>query len=108
MSLRHYILEPDGTVKAVPLLVWARWFEDSDKRRIAQIVIGEARVSTVFLGLDHRFSLEGPPILFETMVFGGALDGEMERYTTLEAAKAGHAAMVARIRAQPTRHYGDA
>ena len=32
-------------------------------------------ISTVFLGIDHNFNLEGPPLLFETMIFGGIKDG---------------------------------
>lgn len=55
-----------------------------------------ARVSTVWLGLNHRYG-EGPPLIFETMVFGNAgwsLEVDSERYATLEEAKAGHEAMV--------------
>jgi hypothetical protein len=54
------------------------------------------RVSTVFLGLDHAFR-GGPPVLWETMVFGGVLDGEMDRYTSKAAAFAGHQAMCRRV-----------
>ena len=56
-------------------------------------------VSTVFLGLDHRFSDvdSNTPIIFETLVFNGEFNGEMERYTTVEAAKQGHAIMVAKV-----------
>lgn len=60
--------------------------------------IGPARVSTVFLGLDHNFGGDGPPILFETMVFGGPLTDEMERYVTWDEAAAGHKAMCERVR----------
>ena len=54
-------------------------------------------MSTVFLGLNHAVSENGPPLLFETMVFGGQLDSEQERYTTWEEAELGHSAMVARV-----------
>ena len=53
-------------------------------------------VSTVWLGMDHSFG-DGPPLIFETMVFGGELDQECDRYTTEEQAQQGHAAMVARV-----------
>lgn len=59
--------------------------------------IGASTVSTVFLGLDHAHN-GGPPVLWETMVFGGDLDGEQERYTSRADAVAGHAAMVARVK----------
>lgn len=63
-------------------------------------VIADVIVSTVFLGLDHRRGADGPPILFETMVFGGALNGEQERYSTWEEAQTGHDAMVARVKGE--------
>lgn len=89
-----YIL--DGH-KAVPadLMTWARWLEKGD-RIVAKTEIAHVSVSTVFLGLNHNFG-GGPPLLFETMVFGGPLDQEMERYVTWEQAEAGHAAMVERV-----------
>lgn len=46
-------------------------------------------VSTVWLGLDHGY-WGGPPIIFETMIFGGILDGEMGRYATVAQARRGH------------------
>jgi hypothetical protein len=52
----------------------------------------------VFLGLDHRFGGSGPPLLFETMIFGGPLDEEMWRYSSWDAAEAGHAAAVRKAR----------
>jgi len=77
---------------------WALWFRDAD-RGVAETAVGEARVSTVFLGIDH--GLGGPPLLYETMVFGGPSDGEQQRYGTLEEARAGHEAMVARVMDAP-------
>jgi hypothetical protein len=94
----HFIETEDGGVRAVSLLEWARMFdEDPDKRRVAETLFEGVRVSTVFLGLDHRMTMEGPPILYETMVFGGAMDGEMDRYATRLEALAGHEDMVARV-----------
>lgn len=54
-------------------------------------------VSTVFLALDHQWG-DGPPMLFETMVFGGLLNEEMGRYSTWEQAEEGHKDMVNRVR----------
>lgn len=71
----------------------AEWFE-SDDRIIAQDKVGNVLVSTVFLGIDHNFCNEGAPVLFETMVFGGPLDSEMERYCTRQEAEQGHARML--------------
>lgn len=51
------------------------------------------KVSTVFLGLDHNYE-DGPPILFETMIFGGKHDEYQERYSTWDEAVEGHARAV--------------
>lgn len=46
------------------------------------------RVSTVYLGMDHGFD-NGPPVLWETMVFG--MDDEiMRRYTSRQQAEEGY------------------
>lgn len=46
-------------------------------------------VSTIWLAMDHSFGY-GEPIHWETMVFGGEMDGYQERYTSEEEALAGH------------------
>ena len=100
----HYIL--DGH-QAVPcdLMTWAHWIETAGGvRRVAEKHIGVSRVSTVFLGLNHAFD-DGPPLIFETMVFSGPLAETCERYSTWEEAERGHAEMVSRVlayRAEPT------
>ena len=53
------------------------------------------RVSTVWLGVNHNFTDDGPPIIFETMVFGPKdADEYMQRYSTEDQARAGHAETV--------------
>jgi hypothetical protein len=94
----RYILGPDGAPVPEPdLLTWARWYETAD-RTLARHEGGGGMVSTVFLGLDHAWG-GGKPVLWETLVFGGPLDGEMRRYTSKKDAARGHAEMVARVRA---------
>ena len=67
--------------------------------RVADTYVGTTFwVSTVFLGLDHQFGRGGPPMLFETMIFGDPLDGEMLRCSTWEQAETQHAAMVERVK----------
>jgi len=92
----HFILD---NRKPVPcdLMTWARMMQDAGGRRVAATEIEGSRVSTVFLGLDHSFG-DGPPLLFETLVFGGPLAGEMERCSTWEQAEAQHKAMCARVK----------
>lgn len=80
---------------------WSRRFDPIERRRVGhdQIEVGETvvEVSTVFLGLDHSLG-GGVPMLFETMVFGGAHDQECTRYATWDGAAAGHAGVVREIR----------
>jgi len=67
-------------------------------KRVAEThVTRDIVVSTVFLGLDHAWD-DGPPILWETMVFGGKLDSEQARYRSRRDAEDGHEAMVERVR----------
>lgn len=90
---RWYILRGRQPVPAADVYEWARWYEAA-KRVVAQTKVGTVLVSTVFLGLDHGFSGD-EPLLFETMVFGGPLDGECLRYSNWQQAEDGHAEMVA-------------
>lgn len=87
-----YILNGEGNPVPEPdLLRWAEWFESSGARRVAFTQVSdEVKVSTVFLGLDHNFGMQGPPVLWETMIFGGKHDTEMWRYSSKEDALVGH------------------
>jgi hypothetical protein len=60
-------------------------------KRVAETTIGEAWISTVWIGINSRWSGDGPPIIFETMIFGGPHDGYQYRYSTQDEALAGHA-----------------
>ena len=77
---------------------WSRLFEDNDYRRIGLDTVGQVRVSTVWLGMDHAF-LGGEPEIFETMVFGGDNWIEQDRihYRTEAEALAGHQRIVAEL-----------
>ncbi len=85
---------------------WAALFEqrgsEADDRwwRVGQTQIGDAEISTVWLGLDHNLLGDGPPLIFESMVFGGPLDGEQRRYSTWEKAERGHAQLVKHCKAE--------
>ena len=91
-----YVLEGHKPVPAKSLGEWARLYSDIKNRRVAHDHFGETRVSTVFLAIDHSWG-EGPPILFETMVFGGPLDLEQDRCETWEQAEAMHKRMCERV-----------
>lgn len=95
---RYY--KRDGT-PIESLEEWGNLMEDSNYKIVKQTTIGKVLISTVWLGLDHNFLLKGPPMIFETMVFKGSLDGEQERYETEEQAKTGHEEMIKRVKGEP-------
>jgi hypothetical protein len=96
----RYVLDGHVPLEEPHLLVWGRWLEMAN-RSVADETVGDVRISTVFLGLDHGFGARRP-ILFETMVFGGPLDQECERYATWDEAEEGHRIMRARVIAATT------
>src|SRR5262245_9438306 len=61
--------------------------------------VGDRRVSTVWLGADHSFGLGGPPLYFETAIFGPDEELEIIRTPTEAAAIAAHDQAVAHVRA---------
>ena len=90
----HYILEENNVTfrKAESIEEWADWFEHAHNRLLKQTQCRQSRISTVFLGIDHSFDSDGieDPVLFETMIFGGAYDQFQWRYTTAEEAMNDH------------------
>ena len=94
--MKHYKLEGKEPRPAVDFADWALWF-DTSNRRVAFTQARSVSVSTVFLGTDQALLPDDPPILFETKVFGGSLDGEVRRYATWDEAERGHRETVARI-----------
>jgi hypothetical protein len=95
--IRHYGM--DG--ERLSMREWADKFENTDRHIADEIrVIADEpiRISTVLIGIDHRFFPDqGPPLIFETMVFGGPWDGCAWRYPTKEGALAGHDQVIATV-----------
>jgi hypothetical protein len=98
MSIDYYAR--DGS--PLTLEEWMRLHGDLDYKRVALDTVGDVEVSTVWLGLNHEWDDARPPLYFETMLFG-ALDDEAKgrcwRWTTEEAALAGHERIVTALRA---------
>lgn len=100
----YYILNEDHTVTGVGMQTWSEWYNNPlSSRRVALDHVGSWMISTVFLGIDYSFRGDGPPILFETMVFEhgdvGA-ESEVNRYSTWDDAIQGHQAMVERYKTE--------
>ena len=104
----------DRASRPIQLLEWAHLMEDAAYKRVADTTIEhgshEYWISTVWLGLNHRYG-PGAPLIFETMVFPRLIqplrglatllgerpsfvDEDAERYSTEADALAGHERMV--------------
>ena len=93
----YYVLnENREPVATDDVRAWGAWFADRDRRRVAYWQADDVEVSTVFIGLNHQWG-DGPPLLFETMVFGGKHDDHTERCSTWAEAEAQHASVVAMV-----------
>ena len=72
----------------------AKLHMDYGYRTIGDDYVKGLHISTVWLGISHSFS-GGPPIIFETMVFGAEGQSlKQRRYHTEAEARKGHKEMV--------------
>ena len=85
----YFILDGHEPVECADVIEWEKWVRKAD-RHVAETRKGNIRISTIFMGLNHNFSIGGTPILFETMVFGGKHDDYQERYDSWDRAEEGH------------------
>ena len=85
--------ENHNVIPAANTLEWGEFFNKPD-RIVAATEIGEIRVSTVFLGIDHSWGGD-KPVVFETMIFGGEHDQYQDRCCTWVEAEAMHVKAVA-------------
>ena len=99
--MTYYILDADGEPREATRWEWAHWFEANPSARVVgrTDISGDGQVSTVFLSVDHQWLPSGPPLLYETMIFGGRWDQYQWRWSTRAEAVAGHARIVAALRA---------
>lgn len=96
---RYYKLNENKEPVPVDLFEWANVM--NGERHVGNDFIGDIHVSTVFLGLNHQYG-DGPPLLFETMIFGGDHDNYQERYCTWAEAEEGHKRAVALVNSDNT------
>jgi hypothetical protein len=82
----------------MPLLASARWVDDT---LLYASDGAEIRVSTVFTCMDYARLEDSLPKLWETTIFwpGNSLTGWIHSYTSRPAARAGHKAAVALVKA---------
>jgi len=84
----------DREGRPISMEEWARLREQGNTVAKDDIITKDGRtvlVSTIWLGMDHRFGDDGPPLIFETMVFEQGMAEELcWRYSTEKEAKDGH------------------
>lgn len=86
--------DPDGN--PIDRDTWYERVLNQDDTRVALDRNGSTIVSTVWLGIDlgGAFRHDGPPLIYETMVFSDdEFDGRCERTPTRDAAKLAHLLM---------------
>jgi hypothetical protein len=86
-----YMLRGREVITTESLDEWQE-FMSVRNRIITQNQVGTASVSTTFLGLDFGQD-PAKPLVFETMVFGGPMQGAVTRCSTYDEAEEQHRAM---------------
>lgn len=77
---------------------WVESFNDVKATTVNRSDIDGTIVSTVFVGIAFDQYAFDNPALFESMIFGGALDQEQQRCATLVEAEAMHLRFVDRVK----------
>jgi len=96
--MNQYILDSNhNIVIETDPIVHENFMRNIELRRVKKDQIDDSYVSTVFLGFDHQWR-DGPPLLFETMVFDGPLNEELKRCSTWIEALLMHDEMVSKVR----------
>ena len=86
----YYILDSNNKPVEASLEIFDKWIGENPLRKpVKQEFVDKVYISTAFLGLDHSWD-STIPLLWETMIFEGTLDGYQERYTSYEEALTGH------------------
>lgn len=78
---------------------WATLLEIPGYKRVAYDLLGPQEISTVWLGINHAWTADSDPIIFETMIFGGEYDNWQWRYPTEEDALFHHHEIVKNLMA---------
>lgn len=102
-----YVLDGKIPVAVEDARAWGDWFENHVEDRVVkqEEISRDIRVSTVFVSIDHGHAwMNGQPgykpLLFETLVMGGPLDGYQLRYSTWMEAEEGHDKVLELVKAE--------
>lgn len=92
MTSQFYKLEGQTPVPVGSFMEWSLWIMSAS----TTVMINELRdciISTRFVGIDLNSgscNFESQPMVFETLVMGGVMDGKKNLYPTWDEAIQGH------------------
>ena len=99
-----YILDGHSVVPCPDPIAWAMWHHLHQADRTLKVTNLDApnvevTISTVFWGMDALAAWKDrPPRCFESLIFGGHLDGVGRKYDTWDEALVGHDRLVEEAR----------
>ncbi|MEH2261041.1 hypothetical protein [Nostoc sp.] len=87
----YYKLEGQTPVAVESFMEWSLWLM-SAKTTVMLNELNDSVISTKFVGIDLNPGSypESRPMVFETLIMGGGLDGERNFYPTWDEAIQGH------------------
>lgn len=89
-KITYWIFDENGEPKSVGQMEYIRWaFVDENSNALKKTTVGDVEVSTVLL-MSPANIFGQPPLIFETMIFGGEHDEYTYRYYTKAEALLGH------------------
>lgn len=107
---RFYRLTADDQpVLELDRQAWADWIVDPAHRAALHVAVNDtplSRISTMFVGFEDDESQGPEPLVWETRVDHGPLDGLRERYPDRAQAHLGHHLIVTRVREAEQRLNG--
>ena len=93
MSARFF----DREGKPISNVQWSQLMVDEAYCKVALDIVDGVEVSTVWLGLNHRYVGLGAPLIFETLLRGGKRDQQQYRYSSEAEAMAGHLRLLSEL-----------
>lgn len=94
MTNLWYILKHRKPIPTTSLAKASMQFDKQNRiRKIRAFPYGNYHLSTIFTVLDHQYLKDGPPLLFETMLFKNGEQIDYERTSTHREALLAHREM---------------
>lgn len=90
--LSYYKLEGQTPVAIESFMEWSLWMMSSGNTTVMVNELNDCIISTRFVGIDLNpgNSSNSQPMIFETLVMSGSLDGKKNLYPTWDEAIQGH------------------